>query len=121
MTRSAGRGHRSCLGPPATFWGGYVLERLITVPGVGPITVVDFVVTVDDVTRFRGVHQVEGYVGLVPREWSSSETQRRGQITEAAVGRVFHVRREASRLVSWTRPHGGTRICRSRHGHAAWR
>jgi len=62
--------------------------RLITVPGVGPVTAVAFVVTVDDVARFRGAHQVESYVGLVPREWSSSETQRRGQITKAGNSRM---------------------------------
>jgi len=62
--------------------------RLTTVPGVGPVTAVAFVVTVDDVTRFRDAHQVESYVGLVPSEWSSSETQRRGQITKAGNSRM---------------------------------
>jgi transposase len=62
--------------------------RLITVPGVGPVTAVAFVVTVDDVSRFSDAHQVESYVGLVPREWSSSETQRRGQITKAGNSRM---------------------------------
>lgn len=62
--------------------------RLITVPGVGPVTAVAFVVTVDDVKRFSNAHQVESYVGLVPREWSSSETQQRGQITKAGNSRM---------------------------------
>lgn len=62
--------------------------RLTTVPGVGPVTAVAFVVTIDDVTRFRDAHQVESYVGLVPREWSSSEIQRRGQITKAGNSRM---------------------------------
>jgi transposase len=62
--------------------------RLITVPGVGPVTAVAFVVTVDDVRRFSDAHQVESYVGLVPREWSSSEIQRRGQITKAGNTRM---------------------------------
>lgn len=65
-----------------------VTRRLVTVPGVGPVTAVAFVVTVDDVKRFRDAHQVESYVGLVPREWSSSETQRRGQITKAGNNRM---------------------------------
>jgi transposase len=65
-----------------------VLRRLTTVPGVGPVTATAFVATVDDVTRFRGAHQVEAYVGLVPSEWSSSEVQRRGHITKAGNGRM---------------------------------
>jgi transposase len=44
--------------------------------------------TLDDATRFRGAHQVESYLGLVPCEWSSSEIQRRGPITKAGNGRM---------------------------------
>lgn len=65
-----------------------VTKRLVTVPGVGPVTAVAFVATLDDVSRFQGAHQVESYLGLVPQEWSSSETQRRGHITKAGNGRV---------------------------------
>lgn len=65
-----------------------VLRHLTTVPGVGPVTATAFVATVDDVTRFRGAHHVEAYLGLVPSEWSSSEVQRRGHITKAGNGRM---------------------------------
>src|SRR5262249_48677133 len=64
------------------------IRRLTTAPGVGPVTAVAFVATVDVVARFRGAHQVESYLGLVPREWSSSETQRKGRITKAGNGRA---------------------------------
>jgi len=33
-------------------------------------------------------HQLEAYLGLVPREYSSGETQRRGPITKAGHSRV---------------------------------
>ncbi len=56
--------------------------------GEGPVTAVAFIATVDDVTRFRGAHQLEAYLGLVPSEWSSSEVQRRGRITKAGNGRM---------------------------------
>jgi len=46
------------------------------------------VATVDDGTRFRDAHHVEAYLGLIPCEWSSSETQRRGHITKAGNGRL---------------------------------
>jgi transposase len=63
-------------------------RRLMTVPGVGPVTAVAFVATVDRVTRFRNAHQLESYLGLVPREWSSSEQQRKGSITKAGNTRM---------------------------------
>ena len=65
-----------------------VARHLTTVPGVGPVTATAYVATVDDVTRFRGAHQVEAYLGLVPSEWSSSEVQRRGHITKAGNSRM---------------------------------
>jgi transposase len=65
-----------------------VTTRLTTAPGIGPVTAVSFVSTLDQVERFRGPHQVESYLGLVPREWSSSEIQRKGRITKAGNGRM---------------------------------
>jgi transposase len=64
------------------------VKRLATMPQIGPITAVSFVATLDDAERFRGAHQVEAYLGLVPREWSSSEVQRRGRITKAGNSRM---------------------------------
>jgi transposase len=60
-----------------------VCRRLMTVPGVGPVTAVRFRAAIDDVTRFRTGHAVESYLGLVPGEHSSAETQRRLGITKA--------------------------------------
>jgi transposase len=59
------------------------VRRLRTVPTVGPVTAAAFVAAIDEVTRFRRGHEVEAYLGLVPRELSSGETQRRGRITKA--------------------------------------
>jgi transposase len=64
------------------------VQRLQTVPGVGPVTAAAFVATLDDAGRFTRAHQVEAYLGLVPREWSSGEGQRRGRITKAGSRRV---------------------------------
>lgn len=57
--------------------------RLMTVPGVGPVTAMRFVSTIDDVSRFRSAHDVESYLGLVPGEHSSGEKKRRTSITKA--------------------------------------
>jgi transposase len=64
------------------------VERLRTVPSVGPVTAAAFVAALDDAGRFARAHHVEAYLGLVPREWSSGEGQRRGRITKAGHRRV---------------------------------
>ena len=64
------------------------VQRLRTVPSVGPVTAAAFVATLDDAQRFRHAHQVEAYLGLVPRELSSGETQHRGHITKAGPTRM---------------------------------
>jgi transposase len=51
-------------------------RRLMTVPGVGPNTAVRFAASIDEITRFKGAHKVEAYLGLVPGENSSSVTVR---------------------------------------------
>ncbi|OGK83870.1 MAG: hypothetical protein A2X52_23130 [Candidatus Rokubacteria bacterium GWC2_70_16] len=64
------------------------VQRLRTVPSIGPVTATAFVATLDDAQRFHHAHQVEASLGLVPRERSSGETQRRGHITKAGHARV---------------------------------
>jgi len=58
------------------------VPRLRSVPSVGPVA------ALDDAQRFRLAHQLEAYLGLVPREYSSGETQRRGAITKAGHSRT---------------------------------
>lgn len=60
-----------------------VCRRLMTVPGVGPVTALKFVATIDTPERFSNAHAVASYVGLVPGERSSSDRQRRTSITKA--------------------------------------
>jgi transposase len=60
-----------------------VCRRLMTVPGVGPVTAVRFVAAIDDVKRFPTSHAVQSYLGLTPGENSSSERQQRTGITKA--------------------------------------
>jgi len=55
---------------------------LMTHPGVGPITALAYVLTLGDVTRFKRGKQVASYLGLVPREHSSSGKQRLGSISK---------------------------------------
>jgi transposase len=65
-----------------------VIQRLRTVPGVGPVTATAFVATLDTWERFAGPHQVEAYLGLTPSEKSSGEKQHKGRISKAGNSRV---------------------------------
>jgi transposase len=60
-----------------------VCRAMMTVPGVGPITVVRFRAAIDDVSRFRSAHGLQSYLGLTPGERSSGEHQHRTGITKA--------------------------------------
>jgi transposase len=94
--------------------GDEVVERLCTVPSIGPVTAVTFVAVVDQIGRFHNASQVRAYLGLVPRELSSGEKRMRGHITktgsrrlrsllvEAAWGILRHKRPETAPLREWT-------------------
>ncbi len=60
-----------------------VCVRLMTVPGVGPVTAVSFIAAIDRVDRFANAHALESYLGLTPGEYSSSDRKRRTGITKA--------------------------------------
>ncbi len=65
-----------------------VCQRLMTIPGIGPVTSVSFVAALDDVSRFAHAYRVQSYVGLTPGENSSSERQQRTGITKAGPSSV---------------------------------
>lgn len=64
------------------------VQRLQTLHGVGLIISAAFVAVIDGAARFHSAHQVESYLGLVPRELSSGEKQHRGRITKAGSTRM---------------------------------
>lgn len=64
------------------------VQRLATVPSVGPVTSATFVALVDDIGRFSSSDKLCSYLGLVPREYSSGEKQQRGHITKAGNSRL---------------------------------
>jgi transposase len=57
------------------------VSLLATAPGVGPRTAEIVAVYLDDAARFRSADEVSAYSGLVPRQYQSGETDRRGRIT----------------------------------------
>ena len=56
--------------------------RLMTHPGVGPITALAFVLIIGTPERFAGAKQIGTYVGMIPSEDSSGGRQRLGHITK---------------------------------------
>jgi transposase len=62
--------------------GDETCRRLMTVPGVGAITALTFVVTIDDATRFGSSSDVGAYLGLTPRRHQSGEVDRGGRISK---------------------------------------
>ena len=57
-------------------------RRLMTHPGVGPLTALGFVLIIGKADRFSCGKQVASYLGLVPLEDSSGNRRRLGHITK---------------------------------------
>jgi transposase len=57
-------------------------QRLMTHPGVGPIVLLAYVLTIGDWQRFPRGKQVASYLGLIPEEASSSDKRRLGHISK---------------------------------------
>jgi len=58
------------------------VKRLMTHPGVGPLTALAFVLIIGSPERFRCGKQIGSYLGLVPCEDSSADHQRLGHISK---------------------------------------
>jgi transposase len=57
-------------------------RRLMTHPGVGPLTALGTVLVLGPVERFPDARHVTSYVGLIPQEESSGSRQRFGHLTK---------------------------------------
>ena len=85
---------------------------LMSVPGIGVVSVLAYVSTVEDPERFGRSRSVGAHMGLTPRQYQSGEVDRSGRISrcgdtlartlmyEAAVVILTRVKR-ASRLKDW--------------------
>lgn len=99
------------------------VQRVMQIDGVGRITAEAIVTALDDAKRFKSARQVSAYAGLVPRQYQSGETDRRGRITKRGprLLRTMLVEcawcslryNEWSR-VTYARIHGGKRVRRKK-------
>ncbi|MCF6219427.1 MAG: IS110 family transposase [Gammaproteobacteria bacterium] len=67
-----------------------VVEALMALRGIKLITAMTIMAELGDITRFDSPRQLMSFLGLVPSEFSSGQTRRRGGITKTGNG---HVRR----------------------------
>lgn len=63
--------------------GDPVCTRLMSVPGVGPVTALAFTSSIEDPARFRRSSDAGAYAGLVPRRSQSGERDYTGRISKA--------------------------------------
>ena len=58
-----------------------VCRRLMSAPGVGPLTALAFRATIDDPGRFKQSRAVGAHLGLTPRRYQSGETDLQGRVS----------------------------------------
>ena len=102
-----------------------VCVRLMSVPGVGPVTALTFTSSVEDPARFRRSSDAGAYAGLVPRRSQSGERDYTGHISKAGDPLLRSALYEAanSLLVRVKRPcalqHWGCRLAEAKGGKRA--
>ena len=81
--------------------------RLMTHPGIGPITALSFVLTVGDPRRFASSRKLTSYLGLIPAEDSSGGRQRLGHISKQGNGLLRSLLVEAAHSAARREPELG--------------
>jgi transposase len=85
--------------------GDELIERLQTIPGVGPKVSFAFAAHVG-ADRFENAGQVSNYLGLVPRVYISGDTVRYGKITKRGNGYLRALLVQASWSIAWSKNGG---------------
>jgi transposase len=73
-----------------------IVLRLMTHPGVGPITALTFKMEIDDPKRFKKSRSVGAYIGVTPTQYSSGETHRQGKISKCGSSELRYLMGEAA-------------------------
>lgn len=69
---------------------------LQSLPGVGPVTSMTFISTIDDPERFQNSRMVGAYLGLSPRQYASGEINHIGHISKRGHGECRSMLYEAA-------------------------
>jgi transposase len=86
-------------------------RRLMTYPGVGPLTALAFVLIIGDAERFQCGKQVASYLGLVPLEDSSGHRRRLGDITKQGSSILRFLLVEAAQVTARSLPQWRSKYC----------
>lgn len=83
-------------------------SRLMTIPGVGAITTLAYIVEVGNPKRFKKSRSVGAYFGMTPRQYSSGETVKQGRTSKCGSSEVRSLLNEAAAVLltrtrSWSR------------------
>ena len=89
--------------------GDEAIERLQSIPGVGPKVAFAFVAHVA-AERFSSAGQVSNYLGLVPRVYMSGETVRYGRITKRGNSYVRALLTQAAWALVWAKKYSKLKI-----------
>jgi transposase len=76
-----------------------VCRRLMTAPGIGPVTALAYRAVVDDPGRFKNSSSVGAYLGLTPRRYQSGEVDRSGRISKCGDGLMRSYLYEAANVI----------------------
>jgi transposase len=79
-------------------------QRLMTHPGVGPLTALAFVLIIGEADRFQCGKQLASYLGLVPLEDSSGNRRRLGHITKQGSSMLRFLLVEAAQVTARSLP-----------------
>ena len=74
------------------------LERLRTIPGVGPLTALTWVLEIGDVSRFRSIKQAISYCGLCGEEVRSADKVMRTPISKQSNKHIQSMLLEVARM-----------------------
>jgi len=74
------------------------IRRLRTVPGVGPITALNWALEMGDISRFRSIKEAVSYCGLCGDEHSSADKVMRMPLSRQRNKHIQHVLIEAAKL-----------------------
>ena len=76
-----------------------ICRRLMTMPGIGPVSALTFRASIDEPDRFKRSRSVGAYLGLTPRRYQSGEVDRVGRITKVGDGETRTALFEAANVV----------------------
>lgn len=98
------------------------VKLLQTIPGVGPVTALTFVLEIGDPRRFKKSRSVGAYVGMTPKQYSSGEVERQGSISKAGSEELRMLLAESAmcmmyRTQSWSRQKVFGLKIKKKHGH----